>query len=60
MLNIYLSSFHWNLSRINATEEQVKAACLIINAMTDVQKEAVELYARSRYEDGEDSGLGND
>lgn len=60
MLSLHPSCFHWNLRRLNATEDQVKATCLIINTMTDVQKEAVELYARSRYEDGEESGLGND
>jgi hypothetical protein len=57
MMYITPGSFHWKRSRIATpapTEDELKRACELINAMSEEQRKAIELWANSRYEDGYD------
>lgn len=58
--------FHWKASRFvtnvgnskTRQEQEASAAIEILNNLSDEQKQAVELYARSRYQDGLNDGYG--
>jgi hypothetical protein len=46
MMKIFPNSFHWKLIK-EAKENNLQVVCDILNALTDEQKEAVELWVTS-------------
>lgn len=53
----YRTSFHWNPKRLyDSSEEDIEKAVTILNTLTPEQIKAVELFGKSRYEEGYDDG----
>lgn len=55
-MKFYRSIFHWNPKRIWSSEEELTWAAEILNQLSPEQIKAVELYGKSRYEEGFDYG----
>lgn len=58
--NLHPSSFHWVMQSDPDTIIKIEKSCEIINKMTQEQKDAIELYAKSKYEDGYGDGNSED